>query len=61
MHFHFLFATVVSAALYIIYAIDVPAVQNPLENLCWRITNGKLELTQSCQVKVSSCVSYIIR
>ena len=61
MHVHFLLATVVSAALYVIYAIDVPANQNPLENLCWRITNGKLELTQNCQVKPNSFVCCIIR
>ena len=33
-----------------IYSVDLPAKQNPLFNLCWRITNGKLEIAQRCQV-----------
>ncbi|CAH3033992.1 unnamed protein product, partial [Pocillopora meandrina] len=39
----------VNGALYVIHSFDVPASQNPIYNLCWRITNGKLELTQNCQ------------
>ena len=42
---------VVNGALYVMYSVDVPANQNPLHNLCWRITNGRLELTQNCQVR----------
>lgn len=49
----FLVLTVVSRAMYALYAIDVPASQNPLYNLCWRITKGNLELTQNCQVRVN--------
>ncbi|XP_029196202.2 LOW QUALITY PROTEIN: uncharacterized protein LOC114961605 [Acropora millepora] len=40
---------IVSRAMYALYAIDVPASQNPIHNLCWRITKGNLELTQNCQ------------
>ncbi|KAL9988893.1 hypothetical protein ACROYT_G003385 [Oculina patagonica] len=39
----------VNGALYVVHSFDVPASQNPMYNLCWRITNGKLELTQNCQ------------
>ncbi|XP_068731030.1 uncharacterized protein [Montipora capricornis] len=40
---------IVNGGIYALYAIDVPASQNPIYNLCWRITKGNLELTQSCQ------------
>lgn len=46
--------TVVSTAMYVIYSTDVPAVQDPKVNLCWRITSGRLELSRSCQVIIKS-------
>ena len=60
MNFHFLSTAVVSTALYVIYATDVPAKQDPKKNLCWRITNGKLELAQTCQVIINSILFFII-
>ena len=37
-----------------IHSLDSPAYQNPGENLCWRITNGKLELARRCQVSIKN-------
>ena len=48
---NFFSTVVVNGALYVVYSFDVPANQNPTYNLCWRITNGRLELTQNCQVR----------
>ena len=60
-HFYCLLTTVVNAALYVIHSVDVPAIQDPVQNLCWRITNGKLELTRSCQVLLNSLLPYTIQ
>ena len=55
------FVTVVHGGLYVFHSLDVPANQNPVENLCWRITNGKLEMTQNCQVVsvVNEIITYL--
>ena len=49
-----LFTVVVHGGLYVIHSLDSPAYQNPRENLCWRITNGKLELARRCQVTIKN-------
>lgn len=46
--------------MYVLYSIDVPANQNPMYNLCWRITHGKLELTQNCQVRKKQFPGYCL-
>ena len=43
---------VVNGGIYVLYSVDVPAFQNPLNNLCWRFTYGKLEIAQTCQVMI---------
>ncbi|XP_068692933.1 uncharacterized protein [Montipora foliosa] len=40
---------IVNGGIYVLYSVDVPAFQNPLNNLCWRFTYGKLEIAQTCQ------------
>ena len=52
--FMFLSITVVSTAMYVIYSLDVPAIQDPKVNLCWRINAGRLELSRLCQVMIKS-------
>ena len=48
------FTVVVHGGLYVIHSLDSPAYQDPGENLCWRITDGKLELARRCQVTIKN-------